>query len=38
MKIHSQLLSVYLLVGHTRVIGVELESFGLQTLDELLVI
>ena len=38
VKTHSQLLPFHLLVGHARIIGVELESLGLQTLDKLLVV
>ena len=30
MKTYSQLLPFYLLVGHARIIGVELKSLGLQ--------
>jgi hypothetical protein len=32
------LLPFHLLVGHARIIGDELESLGLQTLDKLLVV
>ena len=38
MKTYSQLLPFYLLVGHARIIGVELKSLGLQALDKLLVV
>jgi hypothetical protein len=38
VKTHSQLLPFHLLVGHARIIGVELESLGLQTLDKLLLV
>ena len=39
VETHSQLLPFHLLdVSHARIIGVELESLGLQTLDKLLVV
>ena len=38
MKTFSQLLSFYLLVGHTGIIGVELKSLVLQALEKLLVV
>ena len=38
MKTYSQWLPFYLLVGHTGIIGVEIESLGLQALDKLLVV
>jgi hypothetical protein len=38
VKTYSQLLLFHLLVGHVRIIGVELESLGLQTLDKLLLV
>ncbi len=37
-KTHSQLLPFHLLVRHAGIIGVEPESFRLQTLDKLLVV
>jgi len=38
MNTCSQLIPFYLLVGHARIIGVELKSLGLQALDKLLVV
>jgi hypothetical protein len=38
MKTYSQLLPFYMLVGHARIIGVDLKSLGLQALDKLLVV
>jgi len=38
MKTYSQFLPFYLLVGHARIIGVELKSLGLQALYKPLVI